>query len=133
MGYRQRISTIPQTIVLDRDGVVIYNRKGSITPEMLDVLYEQASSGYQTPDGGQASSGDQAANGSQVPTGNNASSGDQVSSANLIPTDELGLPDGIEIIDPETAAGKGEGAYIVLVTDENGPLFGREGSVLLGC
>ena len=132
-------STIPQTIVLDRDGVVIYNRKGSITPEMLDVLYEQASSGYQAPNGGQepsgdnapsggqassgdlASSGNQAPKGGQVPTGNNASSGDQVSSADLIPTDELGVPDGIEIIDPETAAaGEGEGAYIVLVTDENG-------------
>ncbi len=125
-------STIPQTIVLDRDGVVIYNRKGSITPEVLEALYEQASSGYQAANGGQASSGDnassggqassgnQAPNGGQVPTGNNASSDDQVSSANLIPTDELGIPDGIEIIDPETAAGKGEGAYIVLVTDENG-------------
>ena len=52
-------STIPQTIVLDRDGVVIYNRKGSITPEMLDVLYEQASSGYQATAGDQASSAGQ--------------------------------------------------------------------------
>ena len=35
-------STIPQTIVLNRDGVVIYNQVSSITPEMLSVLYEQA-------------------------------------------------------------------------------------------
>ena len=36
-------STLPQTIVLDRSGRVIYNRKGSVTPEMLKTLYEQAS------------------------------------------------------------------------------------------
>ena len=35
-------STLPQTIVLDRNGVVIYNQKGSVTPEMLAALYEQA-------------------------------------------------------------------------------------------
>ena len=52
-------STIPQTIVLDRDGVVIYNRKGSITPEVLEALYEQASSGYQATAGDQASSAGQ--------------------------------------------------------------------------
>ena len=38
-------STIPQTIVLDRNGVVIYNRKGSVTPSVLEALYEQASGG----------------------------------------------------------------------------------------
>ena len=36
-------STLPQTIVLDRNGVVIYNQKGSVTPEVLAALYEQAS------------------------------------------------------------------------------------------
>ena len=35
-------STLPQTIVLDRNGTVIYNQKGSVTPEMLAALYEQA-------------------------------------------------------------------------------------------
>lgn len=36
-------STLPQTIVLDRNGVVVYNQKGSVTPEILAALYEQAS------------------------------------------------------------------------------------------
>ena len=35
-------STLPQTIVLNRSGEVIYNQKGSVTPEMLEALYEQA-------------------------------------------------------------------------------------------
>ena len=35
-------STLPQTIVLNRRGEVIYNQKGSVTPEMLSALYEQA-------------------------------------------------------------------------------------------
>ena len=35
-------STLPQTIVLNRRGEVIYNRVGSVTPEMLENLYEQA-------------------------------------------------------------------------------------------
>ena len=37
-------STLPQTIVLDRNGVVVYNQKGSVTPELLEALYAQASS-----------------------------------------------------------------------------------------
>ena len=36
-------STLPQTIVLDRNGTVIYNQKGSVTPEVLAALYEKAS------------------------------------------------------------------------------------------
>jgi len=36
-------STLPQTIVLNRHGEVIYNQKGSVTPEMLAAFYEQAS------------------------------------------------------------------------------------------
>ena len=36
-------STLPQTIVLNRYGEVIYNQKGSVTPEMLEELYRQAS------------------------------------------------------------------------------------------
>ena len=36
-------STLPQTIVLNRRGEVIYNQKGSVTAEMLAALYEQAS------------------------------------------------------------------------------------------
>ena len=35
-------TTLPQTIVLNRSGEVIYNQKGSVTPEMLAALYEQA-------------------------------------------------------------------------------------------
>ena len=42
-------STLPQTIVLDRDGVVIYNQKGSVTPAALEVLYEQATTGSAAP------------------------------------------------------------------------------------
>ena len=38
-------STLPQTIVLDRSGTVIYNEKGSVTPEVLAALWEQASAG----------------------------------------------------------------------------------------
>ncbi|MBO5999676.1 MAG: redoxin domain-containing protein, partial [Lachnospiraceae bacterium] len=38
-------STLPQTIVLDRDGTVVYNQKGSVTPEMLAALYDRASGG----------------------------------------------------------------------------------------
>ena len=36
-------TALPQTIVLNRDGVVIYNQKGSVTPRALEALYEQAS------------------------------------------------------------------------------------------
>ena len=39
-------STLPQTIVLDKEGIVVYNQKGSVTPEMLEALYEQAEQGY---------------------------------------------------------------------------------------
>ncbi len=35
-------STLPQTIVLDRNGTVVYNQKGSVTPEVLAALYAQA-------------------------------------------------------------------------------------------
>ena len=38
-------STLPQTIVLDRNGIVIYNQKGSVTPEVLAALYAQAANG----------------------------------------------------------------------------------------
>ena len=38
-------AALPQTVVLDRNGTVIYNQKGSVTPEMLAALYEQASLG----------------------------------------------------------------------------------------
>jgi len=34
--------TLPQTIVLNRRGEVIYNTIGSVTPEVLDALYEEA-------------------------------------------------------------------------------------------
>jgi hypothetical protein len=39
-------STLPQTIVLDKDVIVVYNQKESVTPEMLEALYEQAEQGY---------------------------------------------------------------------------------------
>ena len=35
--------TLPQTIVLNRKGEVVYNKTGSVTPEVLDSLYEEAS------------------------------------------------------------------------------------------
>ena len=35
-------ATMPQTIVLDRNGKVIYNQAGRVTPELLAGLYEQA-------------------------------------------------------------------------------------------
>ena len=34
--------TLPQTIVLDRRGEVIYNQIGSVTPEVLAALYDEA-------------------------------------------------------------------------------------------
>ena len=34
--------TFPQTIVLNRRGEVVYNKVGSITPEMLSALYDEA-------------------------------------------------------------------------------------------
>ena len=35
-------TAMPQTIVLNRRGEVVYNQRGSVTPEMLATLYEQA-------------------------------------------------------------------------------------------
>ena len=35
-------NTFPQTIVLNRRGEVVYNKIGSITPEMLSALYDEA-------------------------------------------------------------------------------------------
>ena len=35
--------TLPQTIVLNREGKVIYNKVGSVTPELLESLYLEAS------------------------------------------------------------------------------------------
>ena len=34
--------TLPQTVVLNRKGEVIYNKVGSVTPELLEALYEEA-------------------------------------------------------------------------------------------
>ena len=36
-------TAMPQTIVLNRRGEVVYNQRGSVTPETLATLYEQAS------------------------------------------------------------------------------------------
>ena len=36
-------AAMPQTIVLNREGKVIYNQAGSVTPELLESLYQQAS------------------------------------------------------------------------------------------
>ncbi len=33
---------MPQTVVLNRKGEVIYNKTGSVTPELLEALYKQA-------------------------------------------------------------------------------------------
>ena len=38
-------TTMPQTVVLDRNGRVIYNEVGSVTPELLESLYEKAGGG----------------------------------------------------------------------------------------
>ena len=38
-------TAMPQTIVLNRRGEVVFNQRGSVTPEMLATLYEQASEG----------------------------------------------------------------------------------------
>ena len=35
-------TAMPQTIVLNRKGEVVYNQRGSVTPEMLETLYVQA-------------------------------------------------------------------------------------------
>lgn len=35
--------TLPQTVVLNRRGEVIYNSEGSVTPELLEALYRKAS------------------------------------------------------------------------------------------
>lgn len=35
-------ATLPQTIVLNRRGEVVYNQVGSVTPETLEALYEEA-------------------------------------------------------------------------------------------
>ena len=34
--------TLPQTVVLNRRGEVIYNKAGSVTPELLEALYQEA-------------------------------------------------------------------------------------------
>ncbi len=34
--------TMPQTVVLNRKGEVIYNKSGSVTPELLEALYKEA-------------------------------------------------------------------------------------------
>ncbi|MBP5240063.1 MAG: 4Fe-4S binding protein [Oscillospiraceae bacterium] len=39
-------STLPQTIVLNRRGEVIYNQVRSVTPEMLEALYKQADESF---------------------------------------------------------------------------------------
>ena len=41
-GIVNGTSALPQTIVLDPDGIVIYNQRGSITAELLESLYEKA-------------------------------------------------------------------------------------------
>ncbi len=51
-------STLPQTIVLDRDGVVIYNQKGSVTPELLEALYAQAAADDTAPAAAKADGGE---------------------------------------------------------------------------
>jgi thiol-disulfide isomerase/thioredoxin/NAD-dependent dihydropyrimidine dehydrogenase PreA subunit len=47
-GIVNGTSALPQTIVLDANGIVIYNQRGSITPELLESLYEQAKSSSET-------------------------------------------------------------------------------------
>ena len=43
-------TTLPQTIVLNRKGEVIYNERRSVTPEMLEALYSQAAATTEAPD-----------------------------------------------------------------------------------
>ena len=33
---------LPHTVVLDRNGLVLYNAPGSVTPELLEELYSRA-------------------------------------------------------------------------------------------
>ena len=35
------ISLLPQTVVLDRNGTIVYNQTGSMTAELLNELYEK--------------------------------------------------------------------------------------------
>ena len=35
-------STLPRTVVLNRRGEVVYNKIGSVTPEMLSALFDEA-------------------------------------------------------------------------------------------
>ena len=43
--------TLPQTVVLNRKGEVIYNAEGSVTPELLEALYLKGSEEDADPDG----------------------------------------------------------------------------------
>ena len=35
--------TLPRTIALNRRGEALYNKAGSVTPELLEALYKEAS------------------------------------------------------------------------------------------
>ena len=42
IGLAGGSSTLPQTVVLNRKGEVVYNKVGSVTPELLEALYQEA-------------------------------------------------------------------------------------------
>ncbi|MBR1407562.1 MAG: 4Fe-4S binding protein [Clostridia bacterium] len=42
IGLAGGSGTLPQTIVLNRRGEVVYNKAGSVTPELLEALYQEA-------------------------------------------------------------------------------------------
>ncbi|MBO6163646.1 MAG: redoxin family protein [Lachnospiraceae bacterium] len=42
IGLAGGSSALPQTVVLNRKGEVVYNKVGSVTPELLEALYQEA-------------------------------------------------------------------------------------------
>ena len=78
-------STLPQTIVLNRCGEVIYNRVGSVTPEMLENLYEQADASVPAAPAGSISAPEDAAPASKEEnTGTDAEKGTGTDSGEAI-------------------------------------------------
>jgi len=78
-------STLPQTIVLNRRGEVIYNRVGSVTPEMLESLYKQADTSVPSAPAGSISAPEDAAPASKEEnTGTDAEKGTGTDSGEAI-------------------------------------------------
>ena len=120
-------TTLPQTIVLNRRGEVIYNMARSLTPEMLGALYKQADesvpaapgsgSAIPTPPEAPASAAEPAAAAQPAampsPALTEAAASESTEQAAPAPAAE-------EKPQPEAAAKEAAGPYQVLVTDEAG-------------